>query len=268
MLRTTTTLLLALAATPALADEVAYTCDARSSAAVRVEPLTERGACVGARLTPQAGGPGTTVSGFEGSGTILASPDGRSVVFVQTWPYAELQPDGRVVAIDRGGDTRGDALGVVVVRDGDVVARHTVMDLVSRPYLVSVSTSHVRWLASRAPLPALQGDALVLETTSGRRVRIDVTTGAITDARDAEAWTGCAVLAYGELHATADGGRMEPSWGLKGGTGTAPIRFRATEPVEPGWTTVCLQDSPDGFALAGRRDGLLLNGATFGYGEP
>ncbi|MEO1266579.1 MAG: hypothetical protein AAFX99_00685 [Myxococcota bacterium] len=202
----------------ASADEVAYHCNVGNANGYDVKPLTQRGACTGVELRHGDGKLIRTIRGqFAGSGDILVSQDGRTVVFVQSNPYADMARDGTIKVVDKGGDAQKHALGVVFVRDGKRIATHRLTELLGRPTLVTATSSHIRWLVGDRPYNQPLVDILTLETTSMKRLVFDLNTGALQSSKDTGAWTSCDAIAYGEVKKRA-GERayaVEPAWPIK-----------------------------------------------------
>jgi hypothetical protein len=168
-------LVLASLSSIARADAVAYSCGGASNITVS----TKDGACVGFTARDASGkqiSKGTLAPA--GSGAFFATPDGHSVVFLQSSPM------GVSATTD----------GVVVFHDGNVVARYTIRDLLVRPELVTHSVSHVHWVLATSK-PEL-GKTFELTTSSLRKYSFDVATGKQLVADDADEWKKCEVIAY------------------------------------------------------------------------
>ncbi len=140
---------------------------------------------------------GKTVSSklkFRGSGAWVASKDGRSVVFIQDWPYAGITDDGRIV--DFGAEEKGKkAVGLVFFRDGHEVASYTLDDILKRSHLLGPTASHVRWLVNankvfEEPI----GKHLEIITQSRRVLKFDVQTGKLLSEDDTPFWKSCDVI--------------------------------------------------------------------------
>jgi hypothetical protein len=150
-------------------------------AAPNIKPMLRDGACAGFIAHDAKGREVNRVaSGYDISGSIFASPDGRSVVLVHHYP--ELSDD-----VDKK-----DAL--IVFRDGKRIARYAIGDVVQRMELTSESISHLDWL-DNMPRSLVLGKTLRLTTTSLRALALDVAKGTL-DQRDTPLWTKCELIAY------------------------------------------------------------------------
>jgi hypothetical protein len=195
-----------------MADFAAYTCGAHSTGGGLVlTAILDHEACAGfeARVEGRLVSKGSL--GFRGSGGFWSSADGRSVLFLHSFPYA----------------SEGTALdtipGVILFRDGRKVASYTVADLIYRPRMVSWSTSHLLWLPGKAfpwvrhagPIDEALGPTWTLYTSSYRRIEFDTVTGEILRAEDTEVWTACRGLAYGSVEPRGDALVMETGTTIK-----------------------------------------------------
>ncbi len=226
---------LLLEAPSARADDVLHSCQG----APNVQPIVKGGACVGFVASDANGREVQRVaSGVFLSGTILASADGRSVVMLHSHPTSS------------GDFATKDA--VLVFRDSKQIAKHSMKDVIGRMELVSMSTSHYRWLAN-APRTLVLGDTLVLKTYSQRNVELDVATGKLASAADSELWKSCELLVYvsERMAAPINGGYTLPrAWlakgKLAGGTGSK-LTFSASKDLalaDRSGMVVCLAADP------------------------
>jgi hypothetical protein len=182
-------LLPACGALPAVADGVAETCEARPAKGVVLKALLEGMACVG--FETRVGGRVVSKGrlGFQGSGTLLTTGDGRSVIFVQTHPYTWTPEELARLP------------GVVLFRDGTRLASYTIAELLERTDIVSWSVSHVSWVSGRegGSEAELQppGATWTLYTSSFREIEFDSVRGTILRAGDTELWKSCDRIAFG-----------------------------------------------------------------------
>lgn len=228
---------------------------------MKLEALQEPrgGACTGFEVRA----PGVrhrVVDGFSGSGTIVASADGRRVVFIADFAYGTLRR-GRLQAYGRH---KGPMVGVVFFRDGKRRAVHLLAKLLHRPRLVSTTTSHIQWLAGdRAFLASPLGKRLKLSTTSFREPVFDTETGKLLSAKDSAIWKSCHAIAYGEVKAPGVGSAsyvMDPAYAVKGKLAKR-LRFDAAQVKGlKGYQTVCFQRR--GSALVAKRRLPMLDGVT------
>ena len=199
------------------ADEVAQVC--RDYTAGNVSATSHDGGCSGFVVRDQRGQVVRRVR-FDSvmSGELLSSPDGRSVVMVQSYLYGFLNKRGHIVS--HGGDSAVvNPAAVIVYRDGIRVASHLIHSLVVRPKLVTLSASHVQWLRRGyyKTIKRVLGPTLTLHTTSLRKVVINTVTGALQSATDADAWLQCDEIAYGKVKRTKSGAwRIDPAYVAKG----------------------------------------------------
>jgi hypothetical protein len=168
------------------ADSVATVCNA----APNIKPILTHGACAGFIAHDASGREVNRVAGgYDVSGSIFASPDGRSVVLVQHYP--ELGDD-----VDKK-----DAL--IVFRDGKRIARYAIADVVQRMELTSESISHLDW-TDDLPRSLVLGKTFRLTTTSQRLLTLDVAKGTL-DQRDTLLWTRCELIAFAGKRPTPTG---------------------------------------------------------------
>lgn len=246
----------------ASADFLAYTCRATSHGSGSIKAVHGPGGCVGYVVTDGSGQVRQRGRlGFGGSGELLLAPDGKTVVFLQSYPFASLTRSG---TFQQYGHPRGATLpplvGVAIYRHGKLIAKHSTVDLLVRPRMVTLSTSHFRWF-TRAP--ALTRTGLSLATTSMREVHIDLRTGALS-ARDSAQWTACTAIAYGQIRRLGRNYEMRPAYWAKGGSGKSKVRFSAISKlnVPLGYNTVCLTRSNKRWRVRRVTRGPMLNGLT------
>jgi len=221
MLRTIAVLLALVTGSTARADSVAHTC----RAADNIKPIGKSG-CIGFIAHDASGREVNRVAnGYFISGSIYASPDGRSVAMLHHYPMSDDKFDTK------------DAL--VFFRDGKQLAKYSMRDLIGRMELVSASTSHYQWVADR-PVDLELGKTLRLTTTSQRTLEFEVATGKLVSSDDTAMWKKCDVLAYaGQRISTPVNGvyTLEHAWlgkgKLPGGNGSK-LSFAATKNVRVG----------------------------------
>ena len=188
-------LMLAAAPRSASADFSQYSC--HTPATQSIEAIIDDNACVGYHVKAADGSIAKTVRfPFKGSGKLIASADGRTVVMLQSYLPGHADPKGNIVEEDGATSTKN-PIGIHVFRDGVSIATHRVGDLVLRKHLVSSSISHVRWI--REAPDTLGSDTFVIATTSYRVVTFDTKTGAIRRKRDAPQWDRCDDIVTGKL---------------------------------------------------------------------
>ncbi|MEO8700796.1 MAG: hypothetical protein ABI867_12175 [Kofleriaceae bacterium] len=177
---------LVLTTTAARADFAAEVC----MTAPNVKAITDGegdNACAGFVATDAKGKEASRVDkGYAVSGSILATPDGRSVVMLQHYP----QTDEHLETKD----------GIVFFRDGKQIARYPIRDLVVRMELLEDSVSHTHWVER----PALVlGKTLTMTTTSQRELTFEVATGKLVSSTDTALWKKCGTLVYASDRPTA-----------------------------------------------------------------
>jgi hypothetical protein len=178
---------------PARADFSAFVCTRPAGGAVEV--LTKDNACVGYRYREPGGTRRQVDFGFRGSGELVASRDGRTVVMIQSYLLGGVDEAGDVVELV-GASERKNPVGVYVFRDGRLVASHRIHDLLVRRKLVRLSVSHVGWVRE---VPTVIDDRFTITTTSFRAITFDGKTGRIVRQSDAAEWSRCTVIASGKL---------------------------------------------------------------------
>jgi len=156
---------------------------------------------------------------FYGSGRLVSSSDGRRVIYVNDFPHAKLQRDGRILPLGRpkGIDAKQvDAL--VVFYDGKKVGSYTLNDLLVRTFLVDTRPGHVQWLTGDVGfLKSPVGKTLTLTTTSFRQYTFDTETGKALQSGDTNDWQQCDAMVYGNFSTFKDGScGARPYWVLKG----------------------------------------------------
>jgi hypothetical protein len=172
-MRTLLLLLLLLLPSLAHADFAANVC----RAAKNLEPITTDGRCTGYIARDAKGREVHRASGFDISGSMFASRDGRSVILVQHYPTLTDDVDQQP--------------GVIVLRDGKRRAAFTIGELVQQMQLTTESISHLDWL-HEMPTDLALGTSLVLVTSSQRRLAFDVAKGTLAT-RDL--WSHCHAIA-------------------------------------------------------------------------
>lgn len=147
-------------------------------------------------------------------GSAFVSNDGRTLV----WMLAEHFL----------GTANQDALNnpaLIFYRDGKETKRYTLEELLLRPKLISMSTSHTQWIPdihdehwkfTPAVVFAPDGSKLQLQTTSMRSYTFDPKSGAIVTSGDTDVWQGADVIAYGELSGGSGQLRIKKAVFLKG----------------------------------------------------
>ena len=168
---------LVLLASTARADSVAYSC----SAADNVKPIEKSGACIGFVANDAKGKEVQRVTGLPMiSGSIHASADGSTVMVVHGYPLQARDFDS--------------VPAVIVFRGNKEVARYTMKQLIERMELISMSVSHVSWIAEGPPR-VLTGKTASLTTSSQRVHTFDLATGAKTS-EDSKLWKECDAIVY------------------------------------------------------------------------
>ena len=231
--------LLAALAGAARADAVMYWCGGDANIKVTT---TAKGTCSGFEAS-DAGGKVASRGSFDftASGRLYATADGRSVLYLAGSPEpVDTTP------------------GVVVFRDGKIVARYTAKELLVRPDLVTHSTSHIQWVV-RAPGQGPLGTTFELTTTSWRQIRIDVDSGKLA-AEDAGEWKNCDVIAYAgrRMHVKGDVGTIATTPAIAKGDVKGPLAFKIASGVQladdTSGVTVCLTGSARGWLAVDKLD--------------
>lgn len=249
---------LLLAPATAAADAVAYSCR-DLTASDQVEVITDRGACTGFAVKDARGKVKRRVKfGMLASGVVVSSADGRRVALVQTNLYAGFDK-GKLTSYGRKPVV--DPPVVVLYRDGRKLAAHRIGKVLGRDRLVSLSTSHVRWVHSWKTMHDPLGDTFSFETTSFRTVTFDTRTGKLA-AEDSETWKRCDAIAYGDVKPAGGAWEMKPAYVAKGPASKAlsfetALRFGR----RPGYKLLCFRRSA-GKLEAIETINILLNGLT------
>jgi hypothetical protein len=221
---------------PARADYVARQCTGPAGGAVEV--LVKDGACVGYRVTEPGGKRRQVDFGFLGSGKLVASRDGRTVVMIQSYLLGGVDAAGDVVELV-GASERKNPVVVFVFRDGRLVASHRIHDLLTRKKQVQPSVSHVSWVREA---PTVIGERFTITTTSFRAVTFDARTGRIVRQADAPEWGRCEVIATGTLDLVK--GRLRNAFSHKTETRDPEIPFvldKGLGLTDRAAATVCLE---------------------------
>ncbi len=199
------------------ADLSKYSCHALGGSAV--VPLIEQNACVGYKQLDASGITKRTVKfPFMGSGRMVSSEDGRSVIMLQSYMPG---------VIDKNGDVSADVtpnknpVAIWVYRDGQKIKTHRLLSLIARKKLIRQSISHLNWL--RKDPSGISSDTLVIHTTDFREVTINTKTGAFVSRIDDPAWVGCDVIATGTVDTRTD--EMKRAFLPKTFQGSQTIRF-------------------------------------------
>ncbi|MBP6630367.1 MAG: hypothetical protein KA297_13105 [Kofleriaceae bacterium] len=238
---------LAALASPAVAhaDFMAYQCQGPTTGPVVAVP-GKAGACVGFKRN-RTGRTRVITFDHARSGVLLASPDGRTVVMVQSYLYGTRKADGTLVEFDGAGAERPDPVVLEVFRDGKRLAQHRLGALLARPHLADLTISHVRWVDGE---PRLDNTSLELTTTSYRTLTFSTRTGALTGAVDTPTWTRCHTLASGTVDLV--GKRLLEPYSLKTGTKVATIPFAIGPGVvltDRAYTKACFEPGGSGLVL-------------------
>jgi hypothetical protein len=191
----------------AAADMVAHHCTGPTQG--RVQVIKQGNACTGYRVEQAGRKPLQVDFDFTGSGTLLASRDGRTVVMIQSYLYGRIDHSGDIVEFVGAAEIKHPKV-VYVYRDGRLVASHAIDDLLARKELVGQTTSHVRWVRAA---PTRIGKTFTLTTSSYRTITFDAKTGAITRQDNAPEWDRCELIASGTLDLR--GNRLTKAFSLK-----------------------------------------------------
>lgn len=237
-------LLLGALASDADADLSAHYCQGPSDGPVAA--IIEDNVCVGYESD------GKRVDfDFKGSGQLMASADGRTVVMLQSYLYGRIDEDGDIVEF-AGSTDHKNPVAIFVYRDGKLVASHSIDTFIERAALVRQSVSHVRWMKDAAF--TAKGDRLRVVTSSYRSIEIDVRSGQIRKAGDSADWTGCDVIASGKLD--LKGSTLEKAILAKTPSASrAPLPFELDPAVarksltNKAWTTGCFERKAKGLVL-------------------
>jgi len=189
-----------------------------------ITPLETDGACSGFVAHDAKGREVNRVDkGYDISGSISASPDGRSVVMIQSYPENDQALDQKPA--------------IVFFRDGKQIAKYTMVDVIGRMELIIASISHYSWLADQ-PADRVLGKTLRLTTTSQRNLEFDVATGKLVSAKDTKFWSNCDQLVYaGQRISKPTNGvyTLAQAWLVKGklpGDNGSKLTFAADAGVE------------------------------------
>jgi hypothetical protein len=166
-----------LDAPPARADMVARHCDGPERGPVAA--IVKGNACAGYRVARTSQPPRTVRFDFAGSGKLIASADGRTVVMIQSYLYGGIDATGDIVELV-GAAEHKNPIAVHVYRDGKRIAQHRIHDLINRQVPIRKSVSHVHWLGSA---PTVLGDkafsimtsrgTLTFSSVTGRLVKVE-----------------------------------------------------------------------------------------------
>ena len=222
----------------ARADFAAFQCDGPSKGPVKA--IVDDGACVGYQAT------NTVTFPFRGSGRLLASADGRTVVMLESYLNGTVK-NGRIVEFI-GTTERPNPIAVHIFRDGKLVAVHRIHDLVVRANLIVPSISHVRWVRAVGEIGATE---FSITTSSFRTIRFDSKTGSILENKDAAEWNRCDVIAAGQLDLPNN--QLLKPFSFKAGKRIAPITFERAPGValtNKASATVCLVKRGQNLVLA------------------
>jgi hypothetical protein len=226
----------------ASADTVAHYCTGPSSGPV--EAIRPVNACTGYRVR------GTSIQvsfPYTGSGSLVASADGRTVVMIQSYLYGSVDDvTGEIVELVGATEVKN-PVGVYVYRDGKLVASHAIDDLVARKKLVGESISHVQWVRSA---PKTIGATFTITTSDFRTITFDGKTGAIAKQEDSSEWKRCTIIASGKLD--LKGNRLTKPYSLKTEKHVPDIAFLRGPGValtDRASATVCLEQDAAGLVL-------------------
>jgi hypothetical protein len=177
-------------------------------------------------------------------GRLWVSEDGRYV----TWMLAE-----RFYATVGRRASTGQVPALIFYVDGKEVKQYTLTELLVRPQLVSVSTSHTQWIAESrnadwSPGPpgvvfAPDGRRLSLETTSMRQYVFDPTDGRMLEGGDTVLYKNADLIVYGECRPESAGRVRMTRFRLVKGTLTAQEAIVFSDPTgsfDQGWHTAAL----------------------------
>jgi hypothetical protein len=157
-----------------------------------------------------------TEFGFSGSGHLIATTDGDTVVFIHDFPYG--LPRERT------------SPAIAFFTGAKPVASYSFRQVLRRFDLVSVSVSHFMWLANMDILTAPLGPKLSVRTSSFRELTFDARTGTLEP--EVSVIDRCEVVAYGEVEALEGTFRIEEPRFAKGHL-SPPIVFKASASLPP-----------------------------------
>lgn len=233
-------------ASPARADFSKYNCEGPSTGPVKAI-VDEGNSCGGYR---QADGK-TVRFNFKGSGKLIASADGRTVVMVQSYLPGRLDWKAGEIYGDEGERSESkNPIAIRIYRDGALVATHRVHELLHRPRLASQSVSHVGWV--RWMPEQISGATFSITTTSFRDLTFNAETGQLVNANDSTDWLQCDVIATGKMDAKNN--KLVDAYRLKGEGSEKTIvftlpRFNATVLTANSLPTVCLARHGEAWVL-------------------
>ena len=144
-----------------------------------IRPIESGGGCIG-YTADRAGRSERVEFGRALSGHMMASPDGRTVVMVQSYLYGRYEREKHEVT-EFDGESNPEV--VFIYRDHKLAARHRTHDLVMRGRFYSNSESHVSWTRDLG-MPRADDGRFVLDTVDFRRLVFDGTTGKILRTED------------------------------------------------------------------------------------
>jgi hypothetical protein len=226
------------------ADVVAHVCHGPKKGPVRA--IVEQGVCAGYRHDD-----GTQVRfPFKGSGSMIASADGRTVLMIQSYLSGQFDRRTGEIVGDEGQGDRKNPNGLYVYRDGVLVATHRIHELVQRRYLVQNSVSHFSWV--RWAPEQISGPTFSITTTSFRDLAFDTATGKLLAANDSTEWLQCDVIATGEVDLAKR--RLTGAYLPKTDEGGKSVAFTTEEFAQlnltnRGTDTVCLEQRGDSLVL-------------------
>jgi hypothetical protein len=254
---------LLLTSLPAFADSVAYRCKARSQASGYT--IEHQKSCTAYVVKSKGRVVQRGSLGFQGSGDFVLTADHRTVVFINSWPYASLNPKGGFMVYGRKfgkSPSKAKLYAVAIFRDGKLVKRHLMRDLLVRSRMVTASVSHLSWLLSQ---PVVTAKTLTLKTTSFRDVTIELSNGRMVG-KDSPRWTSCSALVYGKMVCKSSGWGMAPAYWAKG-KGPKKLTFSVNRGTPPSvckrYRTVCLVRKGSGWHASRIFGEPMFNGLTF-----
>jgi hypothetical protein len=157
------------------ADTMAHVCNVAPPAGIAIEPVHIVGGCGGFTVRDRRGRVVQRVARAAlGSGRLLASADGRTVVFVHDYPMASVDAETHLIR------WRDPLDGVVVFRDGAEIARVALDTLVPDARKTWSSVSHVAWVRA---YDKVVGTTWRLSTLPGLCFAVGTRTGKLTRLR-------------------------------------------------------------------------------------
>lgn len=222
----------------ARADDVGQTCTAPKNVIARLT----NGACAGFVARDRAGRVVQRADVSPAiSGTVFATRDGKTVAILQDWPY-KSQPFASLTAL-------------VFFREGKVVARYAMSDLVQRMQLVRETVSHVVWTVAPHERDYLLGSTFELTTTSMRKLVFDTTTGKQVFVDDTDAWKACDVIVHADEVLPAPSGAYTISRPhFVKGRGPSPLVLRSRDTAIQPLATYCVAHDAAGFVATSKLD--------------